>query len=101
MTWPVPLPRWGRAHTVLATAEAMYGSEAFARFWRSDAPVDDAFRAAFGVDLGDWVLARVSERVRITRAGPALSATALLGSLLVLLLSVGVAVVAQRARTSG
>jgi len=101
MTWPVPLPGWGRAHTVLARAEAMYGTEAFARFWRSDAPVDDAFRAAFGVDLGDWVLARVSERVRITRAGPALSTTALLGSLLVLLLAAGVGVALQRTRRVG
>jgi hypothetical protein len=30
------------------------GRERFARFWRSELPVDSAFAAAFGEAIGDW-----------------------------------------------
>jgi len=34
-----------------------FGDEQFAGFWRSESPVDSAFRAAFGLEIGTWVYA--------------------------------------------
>lgn len=40
---------------LLARIEREFGPIAFERFWRSDRPVAEAFEAAFGLPLGEWV----------------------------------------------
>lgn len=68
------LPQYGAAPFpfLLADLEADFGSEAFGRFWRSDAPVEVAFQEAFGVTPGTWVLSWVERIYGIDSAGPRL-----------------------------
>jgi hypothetical protein len=56
--------------SLFAELEGQFGAEAFARFWSSELEVSAAFEAAFGVDLGEWVLAWVEAQTGISRAGP-------------------------------
>jgi hypothetical protein len=56
--------------SLFAELEAEFGAEAFARFWSSEQEVPTAFAAAFGVELGDWVLAWVDVQMGTSRAGP-------------------------------
>jgi hypothetical protein len=58
------------AHMIADLANE-FGRERFQRFWTSEAPLAEAFEDAFGVDMGEWNLQRVSELVEIRRAGPA------------------------------
>ena len=58
--------------TLFADLERQFGAEAFARFWSSDQEVPAAFRNAFGVDLGEWVLGWVDQQLGVSRAGPSL-----------------------------
>jgi hypothetical protein len=58
---------------LLADLEADFGPEAFGRFWRSDAPVEMAFRDAFGIDVGPWVLSWVDRIYGTVPAGPRLA----------------------------
>jgi hypothetical protein len=58
------------AMLLLADLEAEFGPEAFGRFWRSEAPVEVAFRDAFGVDVGAWVLSWVDDVFGTVQPGP-------------------------------
>lgn len=69
---------------LLGDLEAEFGPDAFARFWTSDEPVPAAFATAFGVELGDWVLAWTDVEIGHFRAGPGLHGSALLWALLTL-----------------
>ena len=40
---------------LFAALEQEFGAEKFARFWRSDQPVEAAFAGAFGVGMAEWV----------------------------------------------
>jgi hypothetical protein len=56
--------------SLFAELEAEFGAEAFAHFWSSEQEVPAAFEAAFGVELGDWVLAWADAQMGTSRAGP-------------------------------
>lgn len=56
--------------SLFADLEAQFGQEAFERFWTSDGSVEAAFASAFGVEIGDWVLAWVDAQMGIAKAGP-------------------------------
>ena len=58
---------------LLADLEADFGAEAFGRFWRSNAPVEVAFRNAFGVAPGAWMVSWVDRIYGIDSAGPRLA----------------------------
>ncbi len=56
--------------------------ERFARFWTSNAPIEDAFANAFDVSLEDWTMKWAREQVGSPRRGPtARASSALLGLL--------------------
>jgi hypothetical protein len=70
--------------TLFADMERQFGEEAFARFWSSDQEVPVAFRSAFGVELGEWVLDWVHDQIGVSRAGPGIPVGDLLVSVLAL-----------------
>jgi hypothetical protein len=59
--------------SLFADLERQFGEEAFTMFWSSDEEVPVAFEAAFGVELGDWVLTWADTQTGVSRAGPGLS----------------------------
>ena len=67
---------------LLADLEREFGEDAFARFWRSQEPVPDAFEAAFGTGVGEWVLNWVEAEIGFDDAGPALPSGTFLPTLL-------------------
>lgn len=71
--------------SLFADIERQFGEEAFARFWSSDEEVPVAFEAAFGVELGEWVLAWADAQMGISRAGPAIP----LADILLVMFTVG------------
>jgi hypothetical protein len=88
-----------RSQFLLAELEARYGSEAFARFWTSDADVAVAFEDAFGTPLGSWTMEWVQTEIGTYRAGTAPRAAALGWSVLTILLFSGFASVKQLRRS--
>lgn len=58
-----------------------FGREAFGRFWTSDQDVDIAFQAAFGLEIGQWVMGWAQARLGVYRMGPMPSLEAILISL--------------------
>jgi hypothetical protein len=72
---------------VAADLAAEFGEARFRQWWTADGDVSDAFRAAFGVDLGAWNLRRVGSYLTISRPGPGVSIAGLLGVFLLLMLS--------------
>lgn len=73
-----------RDDDLLADLERELGSDAFARFWRSDEPVPAAFSAAFGTEMGDWLVGWVEAEIGLRRAGPSVPARNLLASVFLL-----------------
>jgi hypothetical protein len=80
-----------RSASLLADLEAEFGPDAFARFWTSDEAVPEAFAAAFGMDLGEWVLGWSDDEIGHFRAGPSPTAATLGWSVLTLMLLTGFA----------
>ena len=76
---------------LLADLEAELGAEAFARFWTSDASVPQAFEAAFGVEMGAWVLTWVESEIGLYQAGPTTRAGAFWLSVLTLMVLASIA----------
>lgn len=78
---------FGRADDyLLADLEAAFGPERFAAFWTSAADVPEAFEAAFGLPVGDWLAGWVAGQMeRPRRPGPALPPSAVRATLLALL----------------
>lgn len=91
---------WNRAEAHLfADLEREFGTEAFARFWTSDAAVPLAFESAFGIDAGTWMLRWTKEEVGTHQAGPGLRAgTSLLALLTLMALAATVSFMATRRR---
>ncbi len=56
---------------VFPELHADFGADAFGEFWRSDAPVPEAFEAAFGVTPGEWLQGELLGPERVARSGPA------------------------------
>jgi hypothetical protein len=75
-------PFGNRDDYLLADLEAAFGPERFQRFWSSEQELPEAFRAAFGVELGEWVVSWVGGGMETTPPGPGLSKSAALGSML-------------------
>jgi len=86
---------------LLYELEARFGAEAFARFWTSTESVPEAFEAAFGEPLGEWVLRWIEGHVGLYRAGPSLPWSSLWLSALALTALAGVATAAGVRRRVG
>ena len=78
--------------------EARYGSDAFSRFWTSSEPVPQAFEAAFGEPLGEWVRDWAGQHVGLYRAGPSLPWSSVWTSLLAMAALAAVATAAGMRR---
>jgi hypothetical protein len=87
--------------TLLADLEFEFGADAFRRFWTSEDEVRRAFEAAFGVDLGDWLLSWVDREQGLEPATPAPTRSAAFGGLLLVSMATGLAGVLQRRRRVG
>jgi hypothetical protein len=87
-----PLGSWWSevSHQFLADLFLQYGAERFTRFWRSDAPVDSAFVAAFGGSRAAVMSAWLNTKRRV-RVGPAVSFASVAISLLCGIVLLGVA----------
>jgi hypothetical protein len=57
---------------MLGDLEVEFGSDRFAAFWRSGLEVPQAFQAAFGVPLGEWIVSWSGAHLPRTPAGPVL-----------------------------
>lgn len=86
---------------LLSDLEREFGRDAFGRFWTSELDVSAAFEAAFGVDLGEWLVGWLDEGPGIEPATPAPTLSATLGSLLLISLMTGLATFRQRRRRAG
>jgi hypothetical protein len=75
-------PFGNRDDYLLADLEAEFGPERFQRFWNSEREVPEAFEAAFGMEIGEWMVTWVDSNMEITPPGPGLSKSAALGGLL-------------------
>jgi len=76
---------------LLADLEREFGPAAFRRFWTSNQDVPTAFRNAFGLDMGHWLVRWTADHVYHYRAGPSLPRSAVAGSILLVLLCGGIA----------
>jgi hypothetical protein len=93
--------RWtfgSRGSYLLSDLEADMGAEAFAEFWTSDEEFSAAFEDAFDTDAGSWLLGWLSRSVGIYPPGPGLPRSATSGSVLTILLLLGLAWSVQRRR---
>jgi len=87
--------------TLLADLERDFGAEAFDGFWKSDQAVPEAFEAAFGTDMGDWLVGWVKPKIGLYGAGPGVPLDALPLCLVTLMVFGGVAMLVQRRRAVG
>lgn len=94
-----PFGEGGQA--LLADLEREFGADRFASFWRSDAPPSEAFEAAFGRPLGEWVLDWAQARLGTEPRGPRLDLKTLALALLTLGALVGVAIAIGERRRVG
>jgi hypothetical protein len=83
---------------LLSDLEADMGPDAFADFWTSDEGFADAFEHAFDTDAGSWLLGWLSRSVGTYPPGPGLPRSATSGSVLTILLLLGLAWSVQRRR---
>lgn len=83
---------------LLADMEKEFGSERFQRFWKSPEPVEQAFEAAFGVSLGQWVIDWSEARYGRTTIGSRLKLETIFLSLIFMGLFAGLAVATARGR---
>lgn len=82
-------PFGGFESALLADAEAEFGAERFREFWTSELPVDEAFKASFGIGSGEWMMAWARARLSTDRRGTGLEASTILFSLVMLVLCMG------------
>ncbi len=71
---------------LLGDVAAEFGVQRFADFWTSDRDVPEAFEAAFGVTLGEWVAEWSNAHFARTAAGPAISRAAASGTIMLMTL---------------
>lgn len=69
---------------LLGDVAAEFGPERFEAFWTSEEDVPEAFEAAFGITLGEWVVAWSDTHFARTAAGPAISSTAASGTIILM-----------------
>ena len=92
-------PRWlqrvaftGQEAWWMGDLESEFGRERFARFWRSDQSVDDAFLAAFGESIESWTMRWAQRRMGVQKASPSTDGLSVLLTFLTLLACAGIAV---------
>lgn len=84
---PFPAENW----FLLDDLEREFGRDAFQRFWTSGEDVRSAFQAAFGVDLGEWLIRWLDNGPGIEPATPAATLASTLQGLLTIALMTGLA----------
>ena len=88
----------GQGPFILADLEREFGAEKFQRFWTSDAPVDQAFEAAFGIEAGTWMVHWLETFMVVQEPGPGLPQSSSSGGLLTIALFAGIAFLRNRRR---
>jgi hypothetical protein len=88
----------GREISLLHDLARAFGPGAFEAFWTSNLPVEDAFRDAFGLPLGQWVLDWATERLGKRDPRPTVPMQATLLSGMAALLLAGAALFLGRKR---
>lgn len=88
-----------RSRRLFADLEEEFGRDRLRAFWTADADPPTAFREAFGVEAGAWMAGWVRRGQAHVPPGPLPTASGLLGSLVVLALGAGLAVLAGRRRS--
>ena len=83
---------------IVADLEEEFGTEAFRAFWTSERPVAEAFEAAFGVDMGTWMVSWVHRTMGVDRPGPGLPRSASTGAALTVGVLLGIAWLRRRER---
>jgi len=76
---------------ILSDLEREFGSDAFRTFWKSEGDVATAFRSAFGVEAGEWLLGWVERRQGLTPRSPAPTLPTTFAGLLTVALMTGLA----------
>jgi hypothetical protein len=90
-----------REWTLLAEMARTLGPDRFARMWRSDLPIREAFRAAAGMELGDWTQEWSQRLYGQQGRGPGVSMSSAAMGLMVALLAFAFAVtMVQRRRVA-
>lgn len=64
-----------------------FGPERFQRWWTAEGNLADAFQTSFGIDVGTWTLTQVRKHMEITKPGPGVAWSGLLGGLVIMTLS--------------
>lgn len=95
--WPLGAREW----TLLSDMVRSIGPEQFERFWTSDLPPEQAFRAATGRSLAEWTREWIDDTYHPQAGGPVLSAGATGFGALLLIAGVGISIVAARRRQTG
>ncbi|MGH7636240.1 MAG: hypothetical protein ACREOK_01210 [Gemmatimonadaceae bacterium] len=95
--WPLGAREW----TLLSDMVRTIGPERFERFWTSDLPPEQAFRAATGESLAEWTREWIEDTYHPQAGGPVLSAGATGFGALLLIAGVGLSIVAARRRQTG
>jgi len=86
---------------LFAHVEREFGTERFARFWTSEQPPEQAFEAAFGLPMGEWVAGWARRHYGIEPRGPELNAAGVLLSLMLIAGCAAVSLWNARRRTLG
>ena len=76
----------------LSALENEFGLARFSMFWRSQAPVTEAFQGAFGISVGEWQYEWIKSRTGLRFGGPGMRAAHVSLSLLTLLGLAGLSV---------
>lgn len=95
--WPLGSREW----TLLSDMVRTIGPERFERFWTSDLPPEQAFRAATGQPLAEWTRGWIESTYHPQSGGPALPAGATGFGALLLIAGIGLSIVAARRRQTG
>ena len=85
----------------IAEIERHEGSDALARFWGSDLPVDEAFEEAVGTSVGPWIRDWILRAGYSRTEGPTMRRSTAGLSLLAMLLAAGLAFTVHRRREVG
>lgn len=88
----------GQGPFILADLEREFGAESFHRFWTSDAPVDQAFEAAFGIEAGTWMVDWLETFMVVQHPGPGLPQSSSSGGMLTIAVFAGIAFLRNRRR---
>jgi hypothetical protein len=94
--WTNSLGPW--EPSFLARMAHAIGTEQFRRFWTSNLPPAEAFRAVTGQDLGEWTAAWASEAYGRQRRGAGVDASSAGWAVVLAILALGGAMVSARRR---